>query len=266
LGSDRSGPRSGALAGQRAVVAAGAGGAGLEIARALATAGAGVAICDVDPEAVGRLAATVEFPIARVVDVASADQVREFFAEVSRNMGGVDLLVNNVGIAGPTAPAEEIEVRDWERTLAVNLTGHFLCAREVIPVMKRAGGGLIVNISSSSARTGLPLRLPYAVSKAAVLSLTTNLARELGPSGIRVNAILPGAIRGERLGRVIDAKAKALGVSAEEYARDLFRYISLRTMVDPEDIAAMIVFLASPAGKRITGQLIGVDGNVEWEG
>ena len=124
---------------------------------------------------------------------------------------------------------------------------------------------MIVNISSGSAKVGLPLRLPYVVSKGAVLSLTLNLARELGPHGIRVNAVLPGAIRGERINRVIAAKAQALGVSPADYEKDLLRYVSLRTMVDPEDIAAMILFLASPAGRRISGQVIGVDGNFEYE-
>ncbi len=132
-------------------------------------------------------------------------------------------------------------------------------------MMKAQRAGLIVNISSGSAKTGLPLRLPYVVTKGAVLSLTQNLTRELGPDGIRVNAILPGAIRGERIERVIASKAEALNVSPEEYERDLLRYISLRTMVEPEDIAAMIRFLASPQGARISGQMIGVDGNVEWE-
>ena len=145
------------------------------------------------------------------------------------------------------------------------MTSHFLFARAVIPGMKAQKSGLIVNISSGSAKVGLPLRLPYVVSKGAVLSLTMNLARELGPHGIRVNAILPGAIRGDRINRVIDAKAAALGVDRAEYEKGLLRYISMRTMVEPDDIAATIAFLASPGGARISGQMIGVDGNVEWE-
>jgi NAD(P)-dependent dehydrogenase (short-subunit alcohol dehydrogenase family) len=131
--------------------------------------------------------------------------------------------------------------------------------------MKQRGGGLIVNISSGSAKVGLPLRLPYVVSKGAVLSLTMNLARELGPFGIRVNAILPGAIRGERINRVVAAKAAALGVEPAEYEKGLLRYISMRTMVEPDDIASAILFLASPGGARISGQMLGVDGNIEWE-
>jgi NAD(P)-dependent dehydrogenase (short-subunit alcohol dehydrogenase family) len=251
--------------GRRIIVTAGAGGAGLVIADALARQGAEVAVCDIDESAVAQLEKQATLTLARVVDVSSAEAVHSFCEEAVGRLGGIDVLVNNAGIAGPTARAEDISTADWNRTIAVNLTGQFLFARAAIPHMKKVRRGLIVNISSSSAKTGLPLRLPYVVSKAGVLSLTTNLARELGPDGIRVNAILPGAIRGERLQGVIDAKAEALGIRPEDYSRSLFRYISLRTPVEPEDIAATIQFLASPSGERITGQLIGVDGNVEWE-
>ena len=120
-------------------------------------------------------------------------------------------------------------------------------------------------MSSGSAKVGLPLRLPYVVSKGAVLSLTMNLARELGPDGIRVNAILPGPIRGERIQRVIDAKADALGIPSDELAASMLRYVSMRSLIDPEDISAMMEFLASPNGKHVSGQFIGVDGNIEWE-
>jgi len=247
------------------IVTAGAGGAGRVIATTLADAGARVLTCDVDAKAVADFAALRPDIAVLEGDVGDEATVERLFAEAERRHGPVDVLVNNVGIAGPTAAAEDISTADWNRSLQANLTSHFLCARRAIPAMKARGRGLIVNISSGSAKVGLPLRLPYVVTKGAVLSLTTNLARELGPHGIRVNAILPGAIRGERIERIIRAKAEALGVSAADYERDLLRYISLRTMVEPEDIAAMIVFLASPAGCRITGQLIGVDGNIEYE-
>ncbi|MFO1090664.1 MAG: SDR family oxidoreductase [Hyphomicrobiales bacterium] len=256
---------AGTLDGQVAVVTAGAGGAGLVIAKTLAQAGARVAVCDVDPQALAAARADGVIALAAAADVSAAREVEAFFGEVVRSLGPVDLLVNNAGIAGPTAAVEDVSETDWERTLGVNLTAQFLCAKAVIPAMKARKSGLIVNISSTSAKTGLPLRLPYVVSKAGVLSLTSNLARELGPHNIRVNAILPGAIRGARLERVIETKAAALGLTPAEYARELFRYISLRSMVEPEDIAQMIVFLASPAGARISGQHIGVDGNVEWE-
>jgi len=253
------------LGGIRALVTAGAGGAGLAIARFLHDCGARVHVCDVDADAVARQAMAMPEVSASVADVGDPREVDRVFDDALDALGGLDALVNNVGIAGPTARAEDVAIADWERTMAVNVGGHFFCARRAIPLMKEAGGGAIVNISSMSARTGLPLRLPYVVSKAAVLALTINLARELGPDGIRVNAILPGAIRGARLQRVIDAKATALGVDPAEYERDLVRYVSLRTLVEADDIAAMVAFLVSPLARVVTGQLIGVCGNVEWE-
>jgi NAD(P)-dependent dehydrogenase (short-subunit alcohol dehydrogenase family) len=247
------------------VVTAGAGGAGRVIAAMFADAGAKVLTCDLDARAVAAYASARPDIAVLEGDVGDERTVERVFAEAERRHGPVDVLVNNVGIAGPTAAVEDISTADWAQSLQANLTSHFLCARRAVPNMKARGSGLIVNISSGSAKVGLPLRLPYVVTKGAILSLTTNLARELGPHGIRVNAILPGAIRGERIQRVISAKAKALGVPAADYERDMLRYVSLRTLVEPEDIAAMIVFLASPAGCRVTGQLIGVDGNVEYE-
>jgi NAD(P)-dependent dehydrogenase (short-subunit alcohol dehydrogenase family) len=253
----------GEVEGQRVLVTAGAGGAGLVIASRFAAAGARVVVADADPNAVRSL----RNPdlAAELCDAGEPAEVDRLFDAVQEHLGGLDVLVNNVGIAGPTAAAEDVSIGDWDRTLRVNTSGHFYCARRAIPLMKAAGGGCIVNISSASAKTGLPLRLPYVVSKVAVLGLTTNLARELGPCGIRVNAILPGAIEGGRLRRVIESKAEALGVPAAEYERDLLRFVSLRTTIPPDDIASMILFLASAAGRRITGQLIGVDGNVEYE-
>jgi NAD(P)-dependent dehydrogenase (short-subunit alcohol dehydrogenase family) len=187
------------------------------------------------------------------------------FDAIEARHGPVAILVNNVGISGPTAAVEDVTLADWDATMAANITSHFLCIRRAVPAMKAAGGGAIVNISSGSAKVGLPLRVPYVVSKAAVLSLTTTLARELGQAGIRVNAILPGAIRGDRINRIIRTKAAALGIEADDYERSMLRYISMRTMVEPEEIAAMAIFLASEAGRHVSGQCIGVDGNTEWE-
>lgn len=254
--------RDGALQGQTAIVTAAGGGAGRVIATTLANEGMRVIACDVDGAGLAALAAAMPSITVVTADVGEESAVE---AVVARADGRVDLLVNNVGIAGPTAAVEAITLAEWNESLRVNLTSHFLFARAVIPAMKARRSGLIVNISSGSAKVGLPLRLPYVVSKGAVLSMTTNLARELGPHNIRVNAILPGAIRGDRINRVIDAKAAALGVDRAEYEKGLLRYISMRTMVEPDDIAATIAFLASPGGARISGQMIGVDGNIEWE-
>lgn len=251
------------LAGRNVIVTAGAGGAGLVIARRFAAAGANVTACDIDPAAVERANQSDLFAVT--ADVAQEAAVEQVFEAAEARFGHVNVLVNNVGVSGPTAAVENLSLADWERTMAANITSHFLCIRRAVPAMKAARNGLIVNISSGSAKTGLPLRVPYVVSKAAVLSLTSTLARELGPSGIRVNAILPGAIRGERINRIIREKAAALGVETAEYERTLLRYVSLRTMVEPDDIAAMAIFLASDAGARISGQHIGVDGNAEYE-
>ena len=250
---------------QRVFVTAGAGGAGRVIAQTFADAGAKAFTCDIDAQAIRALAKERPDIVAFEGDVSEEGAVERIFAAIEDRFGPVTVLINNVGIAGPTAEVDDIALADWTRTIHANLTSHFLCVRRAVPHMKGAGGGVIVNISSGSAKVGLPLRLPYVVSKAGVLSMTSNLARELGPFGIRVNAILPGAIRGERINRVIAEKSGALGISAQDYEKELLRYVSLRTMVDPEDIAAMALFLASPAAQRISGQLIGVDGNFEYE-
>jgi len=195
--------RAAGVSGLVTVVTAGAAGAGRVIAETFADAGARVLTCDLDVGAVAQLAA--ERPDIAVLegDVGEERTVQRMFDEAERRYGPVDVLVNNVGIAGPTAAIEDISSEDWARSLQANLTSHFLCARRAVPAMKARASGLIVNISSGSAKVGLPLRLPYVVTKGAILSLTTNLARELGPHGIRVNAILPGAIRGARIQRVI---------------------------------------------------------------
>ena len=245
-----------------ALVTAAGGGAGRVIATRLRAAGYAVLALDIDAAGLSALPPEIA---TLAGDAGDEAHIAEAMALLRARFGRLDLLVNNVGIAGPTAPAEAVTLADWNATLRANLTAHFLAARGAIPLLRAAGGGAIVNISSASAKVGLPLRLPYVVSKAAVLSLTTNLARELGPEGIRVNAILPGAIEGERLRRVITSKAAALGVSAEDYERDLLRYISLRSTVTPDDIAETILFLAGPGGRKITGQCIGVDGNLEYE-
>jgi NAD(P)-dependent dehydrogenase (short-subunit alcohol dehydrogenase family) len=250
------------VSGASVLITAGAGGFGRRIAEMFADANARAHVCDLDQGAVDALVTARPDIRSFMCDAGDADAIDELIAEI----GAVDVLINNVGISGPTANAEDISVDEWERTLRTNLTSHFLAARRVIPGMKARGRGLIINISSGSAKIGLPLRLPYVVSKGAILSLTMNLARELGPSGIRVNAILPGAVRGERYERVKEAKAEALGLSVSDYEATLLRYVSLRTMIEPDDLAAMALFLASSAGARITGQMIGVDGNVEWWG
>jgi NAD(P)-dependent dehydrogenase (short-subunit alcohol dehydrogenase family) len=249
----------------RVVITAAAGGLGSTMVRRFLAAGHKVVACDLQLSALQDLQTEDGRLLLVTGNASSESDVTAAIATAQQAWGGIDLLVNNVGIGGPTAEPENITLDQWNETLRVNLTSHFLFSRAAIPIMKKAGNGLIVNISSSSAKTGLPLRLPYVVSKGAVISLTSNLARELGPYGIRVNAILPGPIRGARIMNVIAAKAKAMNIDPADYERDMVRYISMRTMVEPDDVSAMVEFLASPAGSKVSGQLIGVDGNTEWE-
>ena len=251
--------------GLRVVVTAGAGGAGRVIAETFADQGARVHVCDVDPDAMESLAARRPDLGATVADVGRAEDVDRVFDEALARLGGLDVLVNNAGIAGPTAAAEDTLPADWDRTMAVNISGHFYCARRAIGPMKQAGGGAIINISSTSARTGLPLRIAYAVSKYAVMGLTETLARELGPHGIRVNTILPGGLNNDRLKGVISQKAAATGTTPEALLEEMLQFVSMRTLIEPQEIADMAIFLASDRARHVTGQAIGVCGNVEFE-
>ena len=170
------------------------------------------------------------------------------------------------GIAGPTAQVEDTDLAEWSQTIAVNLTGPFLCTRRAVPLLKAAGGGSIVNLSSIAGRLGFPLRTPYSASKYGVIGLTETWAMELGPFKIRVNAILPGIVAGDRQERVIAAKAASYGIAHEAMRQRLLDKVSLRQMVTAQDIANQIIFICSPAGAAISGQSLSVCGNVEHLG
>lgn len=249
--------------GQRVLVTAGAQGIGLAIAETLAAAGATLHLCDVNPDFIASARTRLPQASVSLTDVADEAQVAAMFADLDARWGGLDVLVNNAGIAGPTAAVEDTALADWNQTIAVNLTGVFLCTRAAVPLLKKAGGGSIVNISSAAGRLGFPLRTPYSATKFGVIGLTETWAMELGPSNIRVNAILPGIVEGDRIERVIAAKAAALGIEHEAMREKLVSNVSLRTMVSPYDIANQILFLCSPAGHRISGQSLSVCGNVE---
>jgi NAD(P)-dependent dehydrogenase (short-subunit alcohol dehydrogenase family) len=254
------------VAGKRVVVTAGASGIGLAIAQAFQAEGAEVCIADVSSELLTAAAAAHPKIVTHRCDVGEPDQVAALFGQLSARWDGrLDVLVNNAGIAGPVAPIDRIEWQDWERTMRVNVGGMFLCIRHSIPLWQRNGGGAAINISSTSARTGLSQRLPYVVSKAAVHGLTLNVARELGPMNVSCNALLPGIVDNDRGRALIAAAAERDGVTYEQALADNLRFISMRTAIDPDEIAAMCLHLASPAGARISGQLIGVCGNCEWE-
>jgi len=196
-------------------------------------------------------------------DVSIEEDVDRLFDVAKTTLGGLDALINNAGIAGPTGGVEEISPADWRRCLDVGLTGQFLCARRAVPLLKEAGGGSIVSMSSAAGRHGYAYRTPYSAMKFGVIGFTQSLAKELGPSGIRVNAILPGIIEGPRIEGVIGARAKQIGVSHDEMKQRYLQNISLRRMTSPYDVASMVAFLLSDAGYNISGQSLGVDGNVE---
>jgi len=256
------------LKNKRVVVTAGAQGIGLAITSAFVEAGALVHICDVSDDFLAS--ARAQFPADRVsisrTDVANEKEVDAMFAELKQRWGGLDVLVNNAGIAGPTAKVEDTDLAAWDQTIAVNLTGPFLCTRRAVPLLKSAGGGAIVNISSAAGRLGFPLRTPYSASKFGVIGLTESWAMELGPDKIRVNAILPGIVAGERQERVIAAKAASYGIAHEEMRSRLLSKVSMRQMVTAQDIANQIIFICSPAGAAISGQSLSVCGNVEHLG
>jgi NAD(P)-dependent dehydrogenase (short-subunit alcohol dehydrogenase family) len=251
--------------GQRVVVTAGARGIGRAIVERFLATGARVWTCDVEAAALDELRSACPLVGAAACDVSDRSQVEGFFAAAMGAMGGIDVLVNNAGIGGGHAAIEDIDYDTWDRTIAVNLSGMFYCLRQVVPAMKAQKSGCIVNISTGSVRTGLPYRLPYVASKQGVMGLTQNVARELGPFNIRCNAILPGLIDNPRGRALVQRAADESGKSFAEFESEMLRYISMRTWIDPTEIGDTAVFLASHAGRHITGQYLGVCGGAEWE-
>jgi len=222
-----------------------------------------VLICDVDAAALASFVKSHPGMSATQTDVSDEAAVERLFVEVKARLGGLDVLVNNAGIAGPTGPIDQLAVDDIRRTLDVDLMGQFLVARLSVPLLRASEEAAIINMSSVAGRLGYGLRTPYAAAKWGIVGFTASLAKELGPDGIRVNAILPGVVRGARIERVIRDRAAAAGISYQEMETQYLKQVSLRRMVEPEDIAAMALFLCSPAGANISGQAISVCGNVE---
>jgi NAD(P)-dependent dehydrogenase (short-subunit alcohol dehydrogenase family) len=251
------------LAGLRVLITAGASGIGLATARAFVREGARVHVSDVDRAVLDALATTDSTLLRSMCDVADRSQVAAMFDDALRALDGLDVLVNNAGIAGPTAKCEDIPSEAWERTLAVNITGQFHCAQLAIPHLRHSGNASIVNLSSAAGRFGFPLRTPYSASKWAVIGFTKSLSIELGGDGVRVNAICPGSVAGARIESVYGAKAAARGVDYAVVLEEALAKTSLRRLVTADDIANTIVFLCSPAGANISGQAIAVDADVQ---
>jgi NAD(P)-dependent dehydrogenase (short-subunit alcohol dehydrogenase family) len=248
------------LAGKRVVVTAGGDGIGLEITRAFTEAGATILVCDIRPESLERLAKTMPEVHSSIADVSREADVAAMFELVDQKLGGLDVLVNNAGMAGPTGAVETLSLADWERTLAVNITGQFLCVRQAVPRLRKGREPSIINLASIAGHLGMPGRAPYSASKWAVVGFTKTLAIELGGDGIRVNAILPGAVDGPRIQAVIAAKAKALGKPVEEMTQAYTSQAALGRMVTSRDVANMVLFAASDLARNVTGQELVVDG------
>jgi len=249
--------------GLRVLVTAAGSGIGRAIAETLLTNGAHVHICDLAAERLAECQTALPRIGVTQADVADPRQVDPLFDAVVAHLGGLDVLVNNAGIAGPTGPVETLDPDEWDRTMAVNINSQFYCARRAVPLIKSAGGGAIINLSSAAGLFGYPLRTPYAASKWAVIGLTKSLAMELGDFGIRVNAICPGPVEGPRIDGVISARAQARGESFEAMRAAYQRQNSLHTFIQAQDIANLVLFLCSPAGSKISGQALSIDGNTE---
>jgi NAD(P)-dependent dehydrogenase (short-subunit alcohol dehydrogenase family) len=254
------------IRGLRVLVTAGAGGIGLAIARRFAGEGARVHVCDVDDAALAALAASEPSITCTHCDVSDRAQVKRLFEEVQKMLGGLDVLVNNAGIAGPTAKVEDMNPEDWDRCLEVCLTGGFNCARLAVPLLRQSRNASIVNISSAAGKVGFAMRAPYAAAKWGVIGLTRSLSIELGPDRIRVNAILPGLVAGDRQRRVLEAKAQQRGISFAEMEQIAFSYTSIKDYVTPEQIADQILFMCSPRGRTISGQAISICGDTQMLG
>jgi len=254
------------IKGLRVIVTAGANGIGLAIARAFASEGARVHVCDVDAAALGALASSDPQITQTHCDVSDRASVQRLFDDAANTLGGLDVLVNNAGIAGPTAKIEDMHPDDWDRCLNICLTGQFNCTRLAVPLLRQSSNGSIVNLSSAAGRVGFAMRSPYAAAKWGVIGFTKSLSIELGPDNIRVNAILPGLVAGDRQRRVLEAKAQQRGISFAEMEKTAFSYTSIKDYVTPEQIADQILLLASPRGRTISGQAISICGDTQMLG
>jgi NAD(P)-dependent dehydrogenase (short-subunit alcohol dehydrogenase family) len=247
--------------GLRVLVTAGASGIGASIASAFAETGAEIHICDIDDAALA--ASQKSFPAfqATHADVADATQVAALFETQRTRFGGLDVLVNCAGIAGPTAGVDKITEEEWTRSIDVNLNGQYRCLHHGVPMLRESKNASIICISSIAGRMGIPWRTPYVATKWAIVGIAKSLAIELGPDNIRVNALLPGIVEGPRMDGVISARAEMEGIDAKTMREGYLKSISLGRMVTADDVALMCLFLCSPAGRNVSGQAISVDGN-----
>lgn len=243
---------------RRVLITAGASGIGFAMGKAFDAADYDVWVSDLNGRALKEVPSHWR---ASHVDVIDERQMAEMFAEVQDDWGGLDMLCANAGIAGPTARVEDVELSEWRHTMSVNLEGAFLAAKYVAPMMKAAGSGAMAFTSSTAGQHGYPNRAPYCAAKWAVIGLAKTLAMELGPFGVRANAICPGSVEGERMEGVLAREAAAKGMTRDQVYQGYAGGTSMGSFIEAEDIGNMAVFLASDAARLISGQVIAVDGH-----
>lgn len=246
---------------QRVLVTAGANGIGRAIAQAFAADGAHVHICDVDPAALKHATAGAETITGSLCDVSNPADVATLFDDVRSTLGGLDVLVNNAGIAGPTEPVADYDQAAWNAVLSVNLTGTFTVTQQAIPLLKESPRASIIVMSSIAGRFGYPNRVAYSTTKWGLVGFTKTLSLELGPHGITANAIHPGAVQGPRIEQVMAGRAQVSGRTTAEETQLALANQAVNRFVDPADIAALAVFLAGPHGRSISGQSFPIDGD-----
>jgi NAD(P)-dependent dehydrogenase (short-subunit alcohol dehydrogenase family) len=248
---------------QRVLITAGASGIGKEIASAYAKIGAKVCVCDINASALEAAAKDIPGLKTIVCDVSKRDDIERMVAVAVKELGGLDVLVNNAGIAGETAPVENADPDQWEAVMAVDVIGTFHVTRLSIPHLKKSTAGSIIVMSSVGGRFGYPNRSAYCTAKMGLIGFAKTLARELGQYNIRVNAIAPGAVGGDRIERVLQGRASAEHKTLDEVRAAAMNIQSLKRFVDPKDIAALILFLTSDAGKSISGQVLPIDNDAQ---
>jgi len=248
---------------KKIIISAAADGIGWSIAQECMSNGALVYVSDKNKETLDKISKHDLYEKQLFLDRVNSHDFQEVENYFNKLKDKIDALINNVGIAGPTGKLEDLDINDWKETIDININSHFYYTKCAIPLLKKNNGGSIINLSSTAGLFGFPLRIPYATSKWAVIGMTKSLAMELGEFNVRVNAICPGSVYGDRMKRVIEAKAKSLGVTEDSLQKDYESMISLKTFVNKEDIANMAVFLLSQEAHKISGQVMTIDGNTE---
>ena len=251
------------IKGLKIVITAGASGIGSHIAKVLSQADAKVIICDKDQEALDQFSKNNPEIISLMADISNEEEVLSAFDAVKDQFGEINALINNAGIAGPSSKLEDTNFNDWQNTLNVNLNGTFLSAKSAIPLLRSAGGGSIINMGSTSSFMGTPLRSSYSATKWGLIGLTKTWAMEYGKENIRINTICPSSVNGDRIDQVIDREAKYRNVTPEEIKAAYLSQTSMKSFIDAEEIAGMIVYLLSPLARKITGQMLVIDGHTE---